>query len=729
MYLPPPEKPTATGDNKNFLIVDEQAQIEQIKMPEPDAEEMDIIQKVIYKFRTTADHRDRPWQNFDGLNLIDYINESVRRVISNVDMRDDIEDWQARINDPFTRNKVISFLSKIVQVLPIAEFVGRGDEDFRKAQILENLYEYSEDVDDYEELLINILFECIMKGTAIGYEGQEFMTKEIRSVKGSGDKISITTDKKVTNRLFGALVPLEDFYPANVGIRNIKMMPYCFWRSIIPFQQFRQDYAMFSRTANVLPKVIYSAEIDKRPYYLDYISSDVREGHVEIVRYYDRDTDEFIMIANGVWLNPLMKGDKVFKKLRKGVPYAITQPLPFNHKELPFWDIRFEIFPNFFYGKGLPDKLKSLQDVLNVLENMLLDQSFLTIFKPILTSGYDPIEDDYLRPGRRTPVDTQGGTIQEQFMVLDPGAPSGWHEFILNYTRSVMEGASMDQIQSGQAGVGGRTTASEIRVATEGIAAVLQLFARFINYGVKRKALLRAKNILQFWTDKNTPVIDQILGLGADKQFAAAFNTIKIDNTILSTGQRGIKVIEMYASKQQMPTKKVQQARAAVAQMDNPKNIEFVAIPGEYLRDMEFDIRLGVNQRSDATRDTQKAMQIEKIRYYMSFFPDLMDRAELAADLAETMGDDPTKVLKAEVFQQTSQAQGQPQPGQQPGQQPGGQSGTPGQQGGPGGGKGGLPNAQAPTTPQQGVVPNFLQGVTPGPDSDMAALQQMITGK
>lgn len=630
----------AKNDTKNVSIVDEPKIVAKPKTPAPKGYEAEVIASTFQKFRYSRMHRDGAWENFDGLTLVEYINESVRRFITNVDARDDIEDWQARVHDGMTRNKVLATLSKIVQVLPIAEFNGRGDEDFRKAQILTDLYQYSEDVDDYEELLINTLLECILKGTAISYEGQERKVQAIRNVKGSGDDMTIETGEKRINRLYGSLVPLEDFYPSNIGIRRIKDMPFCFWRSSIPFQQFLQDFAMFGRSADVQPKVSWSGEIEDRPYYLDFISDDVVEGMVEVIRYYNKDTDEYVLLANGIWLNALMQAGQL-----------VVSPLPFTHKELPFWDIRFELFPNFFYGKSLPDKLKSYQDVLNVLTNMLLDQSFLTIFPPILTSGFDSIEDDYLRPGRRTPVDTQGGSLQEQYMKLDMGTPTGWHEFILNYTRKVMEEASMDQVQSGVAGVGGRTTAQEIDTASAGVSAMLGLFGRLIKYGLRRKALLRAKNILQFWTEESSPIIEQILGEGGTKKVNKAFNIIKVDNTVLTSGQRGLKIIEMYANPSDKPTKKQLETRKMLAQADMGKNIEVVAMDADYIRNFEFDVKLVINTKSEDSKDQQKLQQLEKTRIYMSFFPDIIDKAELAAQTMEKLGDDPMKLILPSAVQ------------------------------------------------------------------------------
>lgn len=682
------------SDTKNAPLTKEQEAISKIPVYKPSKKEQDVVSSVFYKFRTSADHRNGAWYNFDGLDLISYINDSVRRFITNMDARADIEDWQARVHDKFTHNKVIAFLSKIVQVLPVAEFTARGDEDFRKAQILTNLYEYSEDIDDYEELLINILLECILKGTAIGYEGHEKHVKLIREPSGSGDDLTFTNSKKTTNKLYGSIVPLEDFYPSNVGIRKIKDMPYCFWRSTYPYYQFLQDFAMYSRAANVHPMSNATQEDTDRPEYLDYISNDISEGQVEVIRYYNKDTDEFIMTANGIWLNPIGNEE--------------ISPLPFKHKELPFWDVRFEILPNFFYGRSLPDKLKAMQDVLNVLTNMLLDQSFLTIFPPILTAGFDSIEDDYLRPGRRTPVDTQGLSIKDQYMPMDMGTPTGWHQFILDYTRKIMSEASLDQIQSGTAGVGGRTTAQEIRVATEGVASVLGLFARLVNFGIKRKALLRAKNIMQFWTDKNSPIVDQVIGDGGSADMKKAFNIFKIDNTVLSSGKRGVKVIEMYADKNKRPTKAETKTRAALAQLETNKRVEIVTIPGEYIREMDFDIKLAVNQKNENTKELTKALQLEKVRVYMSFFPNIVDQLELAAQTAEVMGDDPTKVIKADAIQQAMAAAGQ-------------DGATPAQN---------QMQENPSTLPENAIAPNAVNGMLGqgGAASNLQALQNLVTG-
>ena len=159
----------ATKRTKNVPITKEREVIYPEYKPSEKAQE--VISATFNKFRLSAADRNRNFEYFDGLNLNDYIEDSVRRFTTNVDERNDIEDWQARIHDPFTRNKVLAVVGKVVQVLPIAEFAARGEEDSRKASILTDLYNYAEDLDDYEELMTQMILESVVKGTAIGYEG------------------------------------------------------------------------------------------------------------------------------------------------------------------------------------------------------------------------------------------------------------------------------------------------------------------------------------------------------------------------------------------------------------------------------------------------------------------------------------------------------------------------------------------------------------------------------
>lgn len=607
---------------------------------DPSEKEKKVVENTFHKFRYSADQRNKNYQYFDGLNLVEYINDSVRRFTTNIDERDSLEDWQARVHDPFTRNKVLAILGRVSANLPIAQFKSRGDEDPRKGILLTNLYEYVEDVEEYEETMAHLLLEAIVKGTAIGYEGVTRQTKKYRDVTGVGDEMTVSESEETITLFPTTIVPLEDFYPSSISIRTIAKMPYCFWRTVQTYSEFLADWGNYDKSKYVVPKfnMVGAMESEAKPFYFDHVSQDVSDGQVELIKYYNVETDEFVIIANGIWLNPVNVKDE-----------EVISPLPFNHKKLPFFEVKFDFFGDWFYGKSLPDRLKSMQDVLNVLTNMLLDQSFLTIFPPLLTNGSDSVEDDYLRPGRRTPIDTQGQPLSESFMKLDLGVPSSWHQYILEYTKRIMEQSSLDQVSSGQAGVGGRTTAQEINTAASAVEQVLGIFGMLIKYGIKQKAMLKGANILQFSTDEKLPLATKILGAGAN-QLSKYFNVFKLDDTMLSDGKHGVKLIEMYGKKEDMPTRTKLEARKAIASTELRKPVEIVAILPEYIRNFDFCVQVVANPKSDQTKDMAKALQLEKVKTYLSFFPSIVDVNELAIQTAILMGDDPTKIIKQDVL-------------------------------------------------------------------------------
>ena len=61
---------------KNISITEEESYV----FPEFNATdfEKDVVKSVFTKFRFSSDNRNQNFNNFDGLNLIEYINDSFR---------------------------------------------------------------------------------------------------------------------------------------------------------------------------------------------------------------------------------------------------------------------------------------------------------------------------------------------------------------------------------------------------------------------------------------------------------------------------------------------------------------------------------------------------------------------------------------------------------------------------------------------------------------------------
>ncbi len=597
----------------------------------PTEREIEVVSKTFQLFRKSQEDRDRRFAYFDGMTLVEMIEDSVERFNTNLYLRDGMEDWQAGFNDGFIRNKVLSVVGKLVEQLPIATAIARGEEDLLRAQIITDLYHFTEEVDDYENKMSMFILELIVKGTAIGYEDIEYKKKKIRTVTGMGDSLKTKEEVIKTTKFYSEVVPLEEYYPASVGIMGVENQPYCFRRKLMDISEFRDKYGHYKKAQLVSGRSSAQKQNGAIPYYLDFVSSDVSEGMVELIRMYDVMNDEYIMIANGIWINPMGTSE-------------VVQPMPWNHKESPFYSAINEPFGIFFYGKSMPNRLSAMQDILNVLQNMMMDQSFLSIFTPILTAGFDGFEDDYLRPGRRTSIDTGGVPLSNAIMPLQFPTPSGWHQYILEYTRRILEEASVDRISQGQAGSGAdRTTAFEIQTAAAGVAALLTTVARYINAAIKRKAKLRIKNILQFGFQPNATIIPGVL---ADTDVKKPFATFSFANTKLSDGERGTRILELYRSDDVLPPVQETQARAIVSGIEQKRKIEVTAIAPSYIRNgVDYDITLGLDPRRERSSLAEQGLLMQQIQTLAAVGGQRVNLDEPITKLAVVMGLDPTKII------------------------------------------------------------------------------------
>mgnify|MGYP001573186575 FL=1 len=76
--------------------------------------------------------------------LLDYINICEKRWNSDGIPRTNLEEWQASVFKPETRNKIIAILSAVAQQRPGMKFKGVENSDFLREQILDDLYTWSE---------------------------------------------------------------------------------------------------------------------------------------------------------------------------------------------------------------------------------------------------------------------------------------------------------------------------------------------------------------------------------------------------------------------------------------------------------------------------------------------------------------------------------------------------------------------------------------------------------
>jgi len=246
-------------------------------------------------------------------------------------------------------------------------------------------------------------------------------------------------------------------------------------------------------------------------------------------------------------------------------------------------------------------------------------------------------------------------------MPLQFPTPTGFHQYILEYTRRIMEEASMDGVQSGTAGGGAdRTTAFEIQQAASGVAAILTTVARYVNSAIKRKANLRIKNILQFGFQPNATMVP---GVMADTDTTKPFATFSFAGAKLTDGKRGTSVLELYKNTDDLPEREETEARSMVSSTERGETVEVTAISIDYIREgVDYDIILGLDPKRERSSMAEQGMLLQQIQTFAAVGGDRVNLDEPLTKLAAAMGLDPSKIIN-EQQPQPEQAGGGAQGG------------------------------------------------------------------
>jgi len=168
----------------------------------------------------------------------------------------------------------------------------------------------------------------------------------------------------------------------------------CFWRTtpsveqtLIEFGDMCKDpYVIKENVKKVKPAYQAAAAYGMNQKFFktpnDLINNQTK---VELLRYYNKVTDKYIVIANDTLI-------------REG-------PLPYNHKELPFSRHTLVNFEDQFYGIGVPAVLEDIQAADETILNMYIENSKISLNPPVVFNNqiFEDMDSQYQRiePGQK----------------------------------------------------------------------------------------------------------------------------------------------------------------------------------------------------------------------------------------------------------------------------------------------------------------------------------------
>lgn len=597
---------------------------EKPKMTHPQsAERVEVLGKLMLRIGQLQEKARSTYTLLRDRSPKEYWDDSVKRLVQYKQRPAYKQLWQANTANSTPADKLVSILSKLagqpmetqVNCLNDNSFVGR-----KRERVLGVALKKAgrKNRDDYQ--LVLEMFAAIAKGTVIGFESWRFGKTTVRDVTDV-DPVTgaLKIQKRVINKwndVWGEIVPIENFFPGNWFVRpgQIQDMGDCAMRKVIKLDKWKSEFGGYPDADKVQSKSSLQAQAGDLELFYKF-GEDVSDDEVEQWYYFNSETDEFMIIANGIWINPMGASE--------------VQPLPWNHKKLPFWGCVFEPFAeDFLIGRSLADKLMTMADMEDALFDRILDQLALAIHKPIITRKPVPqLTKGFLHPGQNITI-KGSGALSQDFATVDIQEPSQAHIQMLNIINQRLDSIS---VTSDPKSSTTRKTATQVMQEREAAVELVSLFLRLMEFSIRDKQTLRLSNIMQFYT---LPV--------NQKSGELKFRTITLRNEKLTNGKIG--TMEVQFTTDDIAAKQIQLERPS----DIAEPIEKIVVTPSFIRgDWEFELEVLQATSVKQTETVKQAAELNFQQVMAALFPDKINR--------DAAFEDTLRIFKKDVKRMTAQ--------------------------------------------------------------------------
>jgi len=574
-------------------------------------ERINVASKIIARWYEMREAKQKIRPLLRNRTALQYWEDSLKRLNQFKEKPSYKKWWQSNLSSPTPRNKLIGILSKLAANYMRAQAVaqnGYSEKSKKQERIGNSLLKSASIKNKDDKQLVFEMFEAMAKGTVVGYEGWKYDQRNIRKIISQNPatgELKFKEDKiNFWNDVWGDIVPIEDIYFGDWQVADIQDMDDIVWRTILTEGRFKTEFKDYQDVELVLPGNIVAQEAEQETIFYQQ-SDDLDTNEIEIIRYFNQITDEFVILANGVWINPLGKN--------------IVSPLPFNHKKLPFWLAKFEIIDSkFIIGKSIADKFISDIDTEDKLFDNILDRLTMALKAPLIVQGsYTSLTDNFYEPDNVIQMDELTGKA-ERLNTAEPGQGSF---SMLEIIASRINQSSIDPEQLGSSSNRNKT-ARQVMIEREGAIQLVSLFLKLMEFGLKEKYKQRLANKLQFgFMSKNKKIV--------------------LRDELLTNGEIGTLEISFVNRLSPLPNKIIAQ------------DVERVQITSKFLEDFDFDIVM-VQQSSllkTESEEINKEIQFQKVMF--NLYPNMFNRETGFQDLIAKFRD--KNYQRAFKTQQTQQ--------------------------------------------------------------------------
>lgn len=552
--------------------------------------------------------------------------------------------WRSRAIRPIVRNKAMSIAAHATARLIFPKiFAYNEDSESQEdaAIVMEDLMEWSGDISNYPFTALMRVITALSSPASIGYTEYGEVT---RLVKVEKNPDGTWKEERIRDEAYpefmDCVVPVDQLYIQNFYEPDIQKQGWLIWRKVYSFSEAQNKYnGVYDNFQYVRPGVQTIYDDANRTFYYVY-DPNMRQEDVEEIVYWNKNLDLKIILVNGIMMT------------------ECDNPNPRRDKMYPFDKFGYEPINNrFFYYKSLAFKLQHDADIVNTLYQMVIDGTYLSIFKPMINVGGEIIASDVIVPGAVTTFSDPNSDLRAINVGSD--LKSGL-ETLSVVEKSIAESSQSEQ-QAGQPS-GGTQTAYEISQLEQNANTVLGLFLQMIAKHVKDFGKLRVGDILQYLT------MPDVVNITGDPELTYKTFAIK-------SPTKGVGTPKQIKFDKDMPgditLDEYMNLSFDLLEEEKDKKLEISRVNPELFRELKYITAISPDVMNPKSEDLERAYDLETFDRMVAAPPGMFDpeaTAKLLLNSDPRTKKDPDKYVAKQPAPGTQppMQNGQPPQGQMP---------------------------------------------------------------
>jgi hypothetical protein len=304
----------------------------------------------------------------------------------------DSDDYRTNLNKPIVFATIETELQETIERNSRPRTRPREYTDFARASFANDVLDYSFDIGKFDYQYYLAKKEAHSRGTGFIFDYYRVDKRKVKRINLEKNGEEQEFERVDFDDCYAEWIPCEMIY-VDPAANHIDKAIDAIIREILNIDAFKQKYGSRHGFYNI-DLVVPGGDTNTSTYYEP--PKDLDKGkEVEILHYYNRNTDNYDVVVNNVVVR--------------------TGGIPYNHKEIPLVVVYNYKPVNQFYGMGTAKIIQSLVEERNTNANLRLDTQKMSIGKMFFFDDMIELDDIDLtpRPHGGIPINTNGKSIDQ----------------------------------------------------------------------------------------------------------------------------------------------------------------------------------------------------------------------------------------------------------------------------------------------------------------------------